>query len=132
MSWSLDESRSAEPYTPPPKPHIGIETPVVNSKPHPTLTNNDIKIMIAKDVASQHTKLALHTIRTNAKEAKGGGGLLHRNVTNPARNEDQRHDGVQIERVGPGSRRKTHQATAAKHDPRFNLVLVPSATEIFP
>ena len=72
MSWSLDESRSAEPYTPPPKPHIGIETPVVNSKPHPTLTNSDIKIMIAKDVASQHTKLALHTIRTNAKETKGG------------------------------------------------------------
>jgi hypothetical protein len=91
VSWSLDESRSAEPYTPPPKPHIGIETPVVNSKPHSTLTNSNIKIMIAKDVASQHTKLALHTIRTNAKEAKGGGGLLHRNVTNPARNEDQRH-----------------------------------------
>jgi hypothetical protein len=26
VSWSLDESRSTEPYTPPPKPHKGIET----------------------------------------------------------------------------------------------------------
>jgi hypothetical protein len=65
------------------------------------------------------------------KETKEG-ELSHRNVTYPARNEDQRHDGAQIERrgIGPGSRRKTHQATAAKHDPR--CILVPSATEIFP
>jgi hypothetical protein len=40
------------------------------------LTNSDIKIMIAKDVASQQTKLALHTIRTNVKETKGGQGCL--------------------------------------------------------
>jgi hypothetical protein len=63
-SWSSDESRPKESYTPSPKPHEGVATPVVNTRPRPTFTTCKIKIMIAKDVVAQQTKQALHTIPT--------------------------------------------------------------------